>query len=83
MICHRSEKHSDGDTKNVKFQEISEGVMFLPYNETFTAFKQDNQRLVLKEGSDDTFISFGPPFAAYHNISPKGVVFTIIQDSLT
>lgn len=83
MICHRSEKHSNGDTKTVKFQEISEGIMFLPCNESYTAFKQDNKRFLLREGSTSDYIGFGHPFANYHSISPKGTVLTLTQDSLT
>lgn len=83
MICHRSEKHSTGAVIHKKFKEISEGVMFLPSNISFTAFKQGDKRVTLRDGNDQSFMMYAYPMADEHEISPKGTVFTITQDSLT
>ena len=83
MICHRSEKHSTGAVITKSFKEISEGVMVLPPNTDYTAFKQDDKRLVLRNGSDQSFMTYGLPWTQSHEVCPKGTVFTIVQDSLT
>ena len=84
MICHRSSKHSIGNSKYIDFKEISEDTMFIPPIEWFTEFRLGTEVLLFAEGTEGKhYLDSSYSGNGNYLVPPPGTVFTITQDSLT